>query len=171
MQNTIFPSIDDWPGPPKEAPSRVWPRYTKNAQTFDHLAGKRLSAAVLKVELEKLRYVWEQVQGTRQRDAIYEFLEPVYDLVSRFNRAGKGGRLLRKLHRLDRKLRHMKDPYCAVISFATDHSLDSRTRSKWSRLMRFAEQKKKRTEQLGDFVRKHGGINRCASRYRQSRAQ
>jgi hypothetical protein len=58
------------------------------------LTGKKLSLAVLKVELEKLGVVWRQVQRTRQRDAVYEFLEAVYCVVSKFNRAGSGGRLL-----------------------------------------------------------------------------
>jgi hypothetical protein len=164
MHTTITSSIYDWPSPPKEAPTAVWPRYLKNAETRDHLSGKKLSSAVLKVELEQLRVIWQQVQRTRQRNAVYDFLEAVYDVVSRFNRAGRGRKLLEKLHRLDRKLKRIHEPYSAVIHFATNHAVDSRTRSKWSRLLRFAEQAKKRTEMLDEFIRQSGGINECAAR-------
>jgi len=80
--------------------------------------------------------VWRQVQHTRQRDAVYEFLETVYDVVSRFNRAGDGRKLLRKLHRLDHRLKRIQESYSAVIHYATGYTVDNRTRSKWSRLMR-----------------------------------
>ena len=110
--------------------------------------------------------MWRQVQRTRQRDAVYEFLEAVYGVVSRFNRAGDGRKLLRKLHQFDRRLKRIQEPYAAAIHFSTDYSVDSRTRSKWSRLMRFADQTKKRSELLEDFVRRMGGINECASRCR-----
>ena len=97
MATTTIPSFLDWPNPPKEAPSAAWPRYLHNAETRDHLSGKKLSPSVLKLELEKLRVVWRQVQHTRQRDAVYEFLEAAYGVVSKFNRAGDGRKLLRTL--------------------------------------------------------------------------
>src|ERR1035437_11070576 len=121
MATTTIPSFLDWPNPPKEAPSAAWPRYLHNAETRDHLSGKKLSPAVLKLELEKLCVVWRQVQHTRQRDAVYEFLETVYDVVSRFHRAGDGRKLLRKLHRLDHRLKHIQEPYAAAIHFASDY--------------------------------------------------
>jgi hypothetical protein len=163
MQTTTFMSSGDWPNAPKDAPSVVWPRYLKTAETRDHVTGKKLSPAVLKLELERLRVVWQQVQHTRQRDAVYDFLDAVYDVVSKFNRTGSSARLLRKLHRLDRKLRRIQEPYSAVIHFATDHSVDGRARSKWSRLLRHAQRTKKRTELLADFIRQKGGINECAN--------
>jgi hypothetical protein len=141
----------------------------KNAETRDHLSGKKLSPSVLKLELEQLCVVWRQVQQTRQRDAVYEFLEAAYGVVSRFNRAGDGRKLLRKLHRLDHRLKRIQEPYAAAIHFASDYSVDNRTRSKWSRLMRFADQTKKRSELLEDFVRRNGGINACAAQCRQRR--
>jgi len=106
--------------------------------------------------------------NTRQRDAVYEFLEAAYGVVSRFNRVGDGRMLLRKLHRLDHRLKRIQEPYSAVIHYATGYTVDNRTRSKWSRLMRFAERTKKRTDLLEDFIRRNGGINECAARCRLS---
>lgn len=166
MRNVTNSSKCDWPKPPKETSSASRPRYMRNAETRDHLAGKRLSSAVLKIELEKLCLVWRQLP--RQRNAVFEFLQDVFDLVRNFNRAGDSGKLLKALRRLDRKLKRIQDPYAAVIHHATGHEVDNRSRSKWSRLLRFAEQKKKRVEQVEDFVRRHGGINECASSCRTS---
>jgi hypothetical protein len=171
MQTTINLLDHNWPKAPKQEPTIAWPRYMKNVETRDHLAGKKLSFSVFNLELEKLRVVWHQVQHTRQRGAVYDFLEAVYGVVSKFNRVGGGEKLLKKLHRHDRKLKRIQDPYSAVIHFVTDHSVDGRTRSKWSRIMRRAEREKKRAELLEDFIRSRGGINECAARCRQCKTR
>ena len=46
--------------------------------------------------------------------------------------------------------------------------LDVMTRSaKWSRLMRYAAVYKSDSETLGQFIRRKGGINKCAARFSQ----
>jgi hypothetical protein len=42
---------------------------------------------------------------------------------------------------------------------------DKRTRSKWSRLMRYAAEHKLNSEPLDRFVKRKGGINACAARF------
>jgi hypothetical protein len=42
---------------------------------------------------------------------------------------------------------------------------DKRTRSKWSRVMRYAAIYKPDAEPLGQFIRRKGGINECAARF------
>lgn len=44
MQHLTKSSLSTWPKPPKATSSASWPRYLRNAETRDHLAGKRLSA-------------------------------------------------------------------------------------------------------------------------------
>lgn len=166
MEIPISSLFRDLPDSPVRAQSASWPRYLKNDATRGHLAGKRISRSVLKVELERLCLVWARVQAQRRRDAVYDFLEAAYDVVSKFSRSGKADRLLRKLHRLDPALDRIREPYAAVIHHCTDYSLDGRTRSKWSRLLRFTEKAKRLREPLDEFVRRKGGINQCASRYR-----
>jgi hypothetical protein len=53
---------------------------------------------------------------------------------------------------------------CAVCT-ADPGKVDDRTRSKWSRMLRYAAENKDLDEPLGDFVKRKGGINRCAVRY------
>lgn len=169
MEVSISSLFRDLPDSPVRVQSASWPRYLKNDATCDHLAGKRISRSALKVELERLCLVWARVKADRRRDAVYDFLEAAYDVVNKFSRSGKAARLLRRLHRLDPALSRIREPYAAVIHHGTDYALDSRTRSKWSRLLRYAEVSKKLREPLDEFVRRKGRINECASRYRESK--
>ena len=38
-------------------------------------------------------------------------------------------------------------------------------RSKWSRVLRYAAEFKDLDEPLGDFIKRKGGINKCAARF------
>lgn len=167
MEVSISSLLKVLPDTRVSAPKASWPRLIKNDETCEHLLGKRISSGALEIELERLCLVWARVQAERRRDAVYDFLDAANELVGKFSRSGKGGSLLRKLHRLDPALTRIREPYAAVIHHGTDYTLDSRTRSKWSRLLRYAEKAKKVHEPLDDFVRGMGGINVCASRHRK----
>jgi hypothetical protein len=58
------------------------------------------------------------------------------------------------------------DMYAAVIMLTADpKKVDDKTRSKWSRVLRYAAKYKPETELLRDFLQRKGGINKCAARY------
>ena len=64
-------------------------------------------------------------------------------------------------HHLDRK----PEPFAAVILCTADREqVDDRTWSKWSRVLRYAAEYKDLDEPLREFIKRKGGINRCASR-------
>jgi hypothetical protein len=53
-----------------------------------------------------------------------------------------------------------------VILCTADHDkVDDRTRSKWSRALRYAAEYNDLDESLRDFIQRKGGINRCAARF------
>jgi hypothetical protein len=59
-----------------------------------------------------------------------------------------------------------EDPFAAVIRCTADPAkADKRTRSKWSRVMRYAVEHKPDSEPLDQFVKRKGGINACADRF------
>jgi hypothetical protein len=61
---------------------------------------------------------------------------------------------------------NQEDPFAAIIRCTADPAkADKRTRSKWSRVMRYAAAYKSDSEALGQFIKRKGGINACASRY------
>jgi hypothetical protein len=43
--------------------------------------------------------------------------------------------------------------------------VDERTRSKWSRVLRYAMEYKAHPEPLDQFIKRKGGINKCAARF------
>jgi hypothetical protein len=59
-----------------------------------------------------------------------------------------------------------EDPFAAVIRCTADPAkADKRTRSKWSRVMRYAAACKPNSEPLDRFIHRKGGINACANRF------
>ena len=61
-----------------------------------------------------------------------------------------------------------EDPFAAIIRCTADPAkADKRTRSKWSRVMRYAAAYKPDSEPFDQFVKRKGGINACASSYAQ----
>jgi hypothetical protein len=58
------------------------------------------------------------------------------------------------------------EPFAAIIRCTSDPGkADKRTRSKWSRVLRYALEYKPVGEPLAAFVQRKGGINKCAARF------
>jgi hypothetical protein len=58
------------------------------------------------------------------------------------------------------------EPYAAVIWCTADrYKVDDKMRSKWSRVLRYAAEFKDLDESLLDFIKRRGGINKCAARF------
>ena len=58
------------------------------------------------------------------------------------------------------------EPFAAVILCTADRQkVDKRTRSKWSRVLRYSAEYKSHSESLAAFIRRKGGINECAARF------
>jgi hypothetical protein len=56
--------------------------------------------------------------------------------------------------------------FAAIILVTSDPAkVDRRTRSKWSRVLRYAMEYKPSSEPLAAFVQRKGGINECAERF------
>jgi hypothetical protein len=114
-----------------------------------------------------VRNAWEDCQAKRDRDAIYSYLTAVFNLVAwwaaencALERARKALRL-RCLEPSDHD-----EPFAAVIRCTSDLAkVDKRTRSKWSRVLRYALKCKSHSEPLERFIKRKGGINECAARF------
>ena len=52
-----------------------------------------------------------------------------------------------------------------ILCTADRQKVDKRTRSKWSRVLRYAAEYKTNAEPLAAFVQRKGGINKCAARF------
>jgi hypothetical protein len=59
-----------------------------------------------------------------------------------------------------------EDIYAAIIRCTADPArAEKRTRSKWSRVLRYAKMEKDDQEALAAFIKRKGGINECITRY------
>jgi hypothetical protein len=131
------------------------------------------SSAALRQDLDRLRGVWEDAQASRDRNAIYGYLSAVYGLVVWWTAEGRDLDRARRALRLQRlEVSDREDPFAAVIRCTADPAkADKRTRSKWSRAMRYAAVYKPDSEALDQFIRRKGGINECAARFSRRRAK
>jgi hypothetical protein len=121
----------------------------------------------LKQDLLRLRTAWAECQASRDRDAIYGYLTAVFNLVAWW---AAENRALDCAHKALR-LRSMCpsdhiEPFAAIIRCTADRGkVDKRTRSKWSRALRYALKCKSDSEPLDQFIKRKGGINKCAGRF------
>ena len=121
----------------------------------------------LREDLLRVRIAWDECQASRDRNAIYGYLAAVFDLVAWWAAEGRAvSRAHRALLLQPLDLPTTDEPFAAVILCTADRQkVDKRTRSKWSRVMRYAAEYKTSAEPLAAFVRRKGGINRCAERF------
>jgi hypothetical protein len=131
------------------------------------------SNEALRQDLERLRGIWEDAQASRDRNAIYPYLNAVYGLVAWWTAEGREVERARRALRLQRLgVSDREGPFAAIIRCTADPAkADKRTRSKWSRVMRYAAAYKRDSEPLDKFVRRKGGINACAARFSRCLAQ
>jgi len=125
------------------------------------------SSKALLANLLRLQNEWEAVQASRDRAAISGYLAAVFETVMVWAKEGKAvKRAYRALHVRGHKSVREPEPFAAVILCTSDpDKVDARTRSKWSRVLRFAAEFKDLDESLRDFIVRRAGINECASRY------
>jgi hypothetical protein len=121
----------------------------------------------LRQDLLRVRNAWQECQASRKRDAIYTYLTAVFDLVSWWTAEHRALERAHKALRLQRMCPFDdEEPFAAVIRCTADSTkVDKRTRSKWSRALRYALKYKLPSEPLELFMKRKSGINSCASRF------
>ena len=126
--------------------------YTTQALRQDHL---------------RVRNAWDECQASRERDAIYTYLTAVFELVAWWTAENHAVERAHKALRLRNMLPSDHDePFAAIIRCTADPAkVDKRTRSKWSRALRRAQEQKNPSEPLVRFIKRKGGINSCAAKF------
>jgi hypothetical protein len=119
-------------------------------------------------ELAPARSAWTEYQSTRKRDAVYPYLTAVFGAVSRWKKQhcakARSHQLIGSAngHRATRS----HEPFSVVIFCTSEpNKVDAKTRSKWSRALRYAERFKPNTQGLAQFIKSKGGINECADQF------
>ena len=125
------------------------------------------SAEAMRASLLRMEGEWEMVQASHDRDAVYGYLSVVFETVMAWTLEGRAvNRASRALHLRGHNSVREPEPFATVIYCTADRDkVDDRTRSKWSRVLRHAAEFKDLDEPLGDFIKRKGGINKCAARF------
>ena len=123
--------------------------------------------AQIEQELAYVRAAWQKYRSTNSRDAVYIYLEAVYSLVRRWQRLNCSLKNSQAALRLQADALQMKpEPFARVIFCTCDPDVaDAKTRSKWSRVLRFARKAKSADQTLTEFIKSNGGLNECAARF------
>jgi hypothetical protein len=118
-------------------------------------------------ELAMARSAWIGYQSTRKRDAVFKYLTAVFETVNRWkkqNRAKtKSNQVLAATD--SRRAIRTNEPFAVVIWCTSDPHVDAKTRSKWSRALRYAQRLKPDNQGLADFIKNQGGVNECAAQW------
>jgi hypothetical protein len=121
----------------------------------------------LKQDLLRVQNAWDECQANRNRDAIYGYLTTVFELVACWTAENCAIERARKALRPRCLVPPDHDePFAAIIRCTADPAkVDKRTRSKWSRALRYALAYKLTSEPLDQFIKRKGGINSCAAKF------
>ena len=125
------------------------------------------AVASSETELVRVKSAWARYRSTNSRDAVYGYLESVFALVTRSQRLNYAVKNSRAALRLQHDAPQMKpEPFAIVIFCTSDPEIaHAKTRSKWSRLLRYARNAKPDGQSLTDFIRWQGGLNECARKF------
>jgi hypothetical protein len=120
-------------------------------------------------ELVSLRKAWEQYRSTNSRDAVYIYLKVVFAVVTRWRLLNCAVKNSRAALRLQHDAPAMNpEPFGIMIFCTADPEIvDAKTRSKWSRVLRYAARTKPEGKRLADFIKSNGGLNECARKFAQ----
>ncbi len=122
----------------------------------------------LEIELAEIRRAWRKYRSTNSRDAVYIYLASVFGIVTRWEHLNCAQNKSQAfLRRLPNPPQMKPEPFGIIIFCTADPRIvDAKTRSKWSRALRYAARAKRPGQRLSDFVKSNGGINECASKFR-----
>jgi hypothetical protein len=131
-----------------------------------HADGDKAPEARIRRRLEKVVHAWGDFQSSRARDAVYGYLENVFEMVMHYKARRKTKKLLRHAFEFaELPFDRNADPSTAVIRCTCADRADSKTISKWARALRYAAHCNVPRTRLKMFMKKAGGVNACADRY------
>ena len=131
-----------------------------------HADGDKAPEARIRRRLERVVHAWGDFQSSRARDAVYGYLENVFEMIMHYKARRKTKKLLRHAFEFaELPFDRNADPFSAVIRCTSDDNADSKTISKWARALRYVARCKVSPTQLKTFMKEADGVNACASLY------
>jgi hypothetical protein len=125
----------------------------------------------IEIELAEVKTAWRSYRSTNSRDAVYIYLASVFGIAMRWRHLNCALKKSRAALRLQHDAPQMKPEPFAIVIFCTSDSnvADAKTRSKWSRVLRYARKAKPGDQRLTDFIKSQGGLNECARKFARNK--
>jgi hypothetical protein len=125
----------------------------------------------IEAELAEMDRAWRKYRSINDRDAVYIYLASVFKVVMRWRLLDCAQKKSRAALRLRPNPPQMRPEPFGIIIFCTadPEIVDAKTRSKWSRVLRYARKAKPVEQSLTEFIKFNGGINECARRFARNR--
>jgi hypothetical protein len=130
--------------------------------------------SALQCDLTRVHEAWRESRRRHDRYSVYQYLTAVFDLVMVWQKENRAiDRAKRALCLKRREGGDNIEPFAVVIRCTSPRKkVDSKACSKWARALIFAAKYKSPAESVKHFIRRHGGINSCATELsRLSRTQ
>jgi hypothetical protein len=115
--------------------------------------------------IRKARKAWDEYQANAEfsRDAVYGYLQVVFDIIQGWKREGVADEYtLKALKQHDFPIRMKADPFGRLIYCSTGTWDNPQMRSKWANVMQWVAKHNKKARSFTEFVTKNGGLNKCA---------
>jgi hypothetical protein len=118
----------------------------------------------LRKTIEDLRGLERKCFDARSRFAFYDYLAAVFELYVQLRRRNEAKPTARRIAKLF-ELRKQDRTHPIRIIISATSTADIKTRSRWSRALRYAWHERKTWTDLGSFLRENGGPAGCADQF------
>jgi hypothetical protein len=118
----------------------------------------------LRKTIDDLRGLERKCFASRSRFAFYDYLAAVFDLYVQLRRRNEAKPTARRIAKLF-GLRNQKRAHPIRVLIDATSTADLKTRSRWSRALRYAWRERKTWKDFVSFLRENGGPAGCADQF------
>jgi hypothetical protein len=123
-----------------------------------------ISDRQLRKTIEDLRGLERKCFASRSRFAFYDYLAAVFELYVQLRRRNQAKPSARRIAKLF-GLRNQKHSHCITTIIDATSAADIKTKSRWSRALRYAWRERNTWADLTSFLRENGGPAGCARQF------
>jgi hypothetical protein len=118
----------------------------------------------LRKTIDELSELERKCFASRSRFAFYDYLAAVFELYVRLRRRNQAKASARRIAKLS-GVRKQNRTHCIRVIIDATSTADFKTRSRWSRALRYAWRERKTWRDLRTFLRENGGPAGCADQF------
>ena len=123
-----------------------------------------ISDRQLRKTIDDLRELERKCFASRSRFAFYDYLAAVFELYVQLRRRNQAKPWARRIAKLF-GLRNQNGSHPIRVIIDATSTADIKTRSRWTRALRYAWHERKTWKDLGSFLRENGGPAGCADQF------